>query len=366
MFQTEKEMIESIDIIKNFNLDLTKKIAKEIGNKRVIFTGMGSSVLFPANNAKNRAFELNIKNRVEVYFASDLLSVNDFSDTYVILLSNSGMTKETILLQEHLKKKKKRKYIAVTAVQGSILAKRCKEKIIMQCGFERGVAATKSVIEQGLILDSLILNLAKNQGKKIDSGKIEKSLVESSKSMLYNINVNAKKNIIDALANSSAIYFVGRTNGVAQEITLKAHEITRKSAFFFPDTHIVHGIEESIEADPIVIFEPSKFEKFIDDFKRFSERTNCKLFGVDNKKIIDGVIVKTTPNIDKKFIRKVEEYSPDKIFILDIALVEQDFIDSMKTKIIWIDHHTPIKRYGNVKYYNPRIQNLPRKNLTRM
>jgi nanoRNase/pAp phosphatase (c-di-AMP/oligoRNAs hydrolase) len=70
-----------------------------------------------------------------------------------------------------------------------------------------------------------------------------------------------------------------------------------------------------------------------------------------------GIIIKTTPNIDEKFLRKVEEYDPDKIFILDIALVEQEFINKAKRKIIWIDHHKPQKKYGNIKYYNPRIQN---------
>src|SRR3989338_11080688 len=150
MFDTEKEMLESANVLKKFDFSLTKKIAKEIGSKRVIFTGMGSSVLFPARHAKSRAFEFNIKNSVEAYFASDLLPYNDFSDTYVFLCSNSGMTKETILLQEHIKKRGA-KCIAITAVEDSILAKRCKDKIIMQCGFEKGIAATKSVIEQGLI-----------------------------------------------------------------------------------------------------------------------------------------------------------------------------------------------------------------------
>ncbi|MBW2993365.1 DHH family phosphoesterase [Candidatus Woesearchaeota archaeon] len=75
-----------------------------------------------------------------------------------------------------------------------------------------------------------------------------------------------------------------------------------------------------------------------------------------------GIIIKTTPNIGEKFLRKVEEYKPDKIFIVDIAMVEQDFIDKAKTKIIWIDHHTPLKRTGNVKYYNPRIKH-PKKNV---
>jgi single-stranded DNA-specific DHH superfamily exonuclease len=67
-----------------------------------------------------------------------------------------------------------------------------------------------------------------------------------------------------------------------------------------------------------------------------------------------GIIVKTTPKIDDRFLRKVEEYQPDKIFILDIAMVEQDFIDKAKTKIIWIDHHEPLERH-NIKYYNPRL-----------
>src|SRR3989338_645503 len=294
MFETEKEMLGSADVIKRFDFNVTRNLAKEIGTKRVIFTGMGSSVLFPARQAKSRAFELNINNRVEEFFASDLLPYNDFSETYVFLCSNSGMTKETILLLEHIKKRKAR-YAAVTAVPESILAKKCEEKIIMQCGFEKGVAATKSVIEQGLILDSLVLNLAKNQGKKINFSKIKRYASDASKSILWNINASAPSNMIETLAKASSIYFIGRKTGVADEITLKAHEIARKNAFFYPDTHIVHGIEESIEPNPIVLFEPSKFKDFISDFRDFSRRINCNLYGVDSKMFIEGVKIKSTP-----------------------------------------------------------------------
>ncbi len=69
-----------------------------------------------------------------------------------------------------------------------------------------------------------------------------------------------------------------------------------------------------------------------------------------------GVVVKTYPRIDNKFIRIVEEYNPDKIFILDIALVEQEFVDKVKRPIIWIDHHNPLN-LDNVKYFNPRTNN---------
>ncbi len=292
MFETEKEMLESPDIIRKFDLEITKKIAKRIGSRRIIFTGMGSSVLFPANNAKNRAFMLNIKNRVEVYFASDLLSYNDFSDTFVILCSNSGMTKETIMLFDHIKKNGA-KAVAVTAVENSILAKKCKDKIIMKCGFEKGVAATKSVIEQALILESLIFNIAKNQGIKINFDEIRKALVDTSRKVQWNINIRVPGNMLKVLAEAASIYFIGRQTGVADEITLKSHEIARKSAFFYPDTHIVHGIEESIESNPMVIFEPFKFRKFINDFKRFSKRTNCKLFGIDSQKFIEGIKIRS-------------------------------------------------------------------------
>ncbi len=66
-----------------------------------------------------------------------------------------------------------------------------------------------------------------------------------------------------------------------------------------------------------------------------------------------GMPIKAVPNITSFYVKKVEEYDPDKIFVLDIALVEQEFIDLVKRKIIWIDHHTPQSR-EKVLYFNPR------------
>ncbi len=74
------------------------------------------------------------------------------------------------------------------------------------------------------------------------------------------------------------------------------------------------------------------------------------------KKEGKGIIVKTTPKLGSIFVSKVQEYQPDKIFILDVAVVEQDFLDEMKVPVIWIDHHGPFKG-NNVKYFNPRIAN---------
>ena len=70
-----------------------------------------------------------------------------------------------------------------------------------------------------------------------------------------------------------------------------------------------------------------------------------------------GIIVRMTPRIDAAFAEKVAEYAPDKVFILDIADVEQDFLDEVKAPVVWIDHHGPFERH-NVKYFNPRISRL--------
>lgn len=73
------------------------------------------------------------------------------------------------------------------------------------------------------------------------------------------------------------------------------------------------------------------------------------------KKEGKGIIVKSDPTIDEKFIRKVQEYQPDKIFVLDLANLKQEFVDEVKKPIIWIDHHFGDEKIRNVKLFNPRL-----------
>ena len=68
-----------------------------------------------------------------------------------------------------------------------------------------------------------------------------------------------------------------------------------------------------------------------------------------------GVILKSAPKLDMGLYRKVEENHPDKIFVLDIPMIEQEFIDKANRPMFWIDHHEPLK-LKKIKYYNPRIK----------
>lgn len=65
-----------------------------------------------------------------------------------------------------------------------------------------------------------------------------------------------------------------------------------------------------------------------------------------------GFPVKTKPRITKQtFAKKVKEYEADCVFILDVAMVDQEFVDEVKVPVYWIDHHE-IQEIQNVKYFN--------------
>ncbi|MFH0751996.1 MAG: DHH family phosphoesterase [archaeon] len=65
-----------------------------------------------------------------------------------------------------------------------------------------------------------------------------------------------------------------------------------------------------------------------------------------------GIVVKSSPIIDQRYVKKINEINPDQVFILDKPIVEQEFIDATDVPIVWIDHHSPVER-ENIKYFNP-------------
>lgn len=73
-----------------------------------------------------------------------------------------------------------------------------------------------------------------------------------------------------------------------------------------------------------------------------------------------GFPIKTSPALTKDYVRKVEEFNSDYIFILDKPEVADDFIEEIEKRnipIVWIDHHdipkNKISKYVN--YYNPLL-----------
>jgi len=67
------------------------------------------------------------------------------------------------------------------------------------------------------------------------------------------------------------------------------------------------------------------------------------------------VVVKSSPELDISYLKKVKEYSPDLVIILDKPILPQDFIDKVDVPIVYIDHH-PVNDIKGVNYFNPLIK----------
>ena len=68
-----------------------------------------------------------------------------------------------------------------------------------------------------------------------------------------------------------------------------------------------------------------------------------------------GLPVKNGPEVDEQYIRKVRDYNPDMVFILDKPRVSKEFLEEITVPIVWLDHHEPQNPEQNhVHYFNPR------------
>ncbi len=79
--------------------------------------------------------------------------------------------------------------------------------------------------------------------------------------------------ITEIIKKADLIYFAGRDNGVAGELALKTNEITRKKSDFLEGTFALHGIEEVMDKNEVLIW----IDPFEADQDKFHE---CLVKGV--------------------------------------------------------------------------------------
>jgi glucosamine--fructose-6-phosphate aminotransferase (isomerizing) len=146
---------------------------------------------------------------------------------------------------------------ALSANKDTLLEKECTQTFVLNCGWEQAVAATKSVIEQALFYESILWHL-KGLDKRAELSKLP-GLIEQA------LTLSIDKGIVDLVKKANTIYFAGYNDGVAEELTLKTNEITRRKSDYLEGTYAVHGIEEVMDKNDIVfVVDPlgDEIEKF--------------------------------------------------------------------------------------------------------
>lgn len=71
-----------------------------------------------------------------------------------------------------------------------------------------------------------------------------------------------------------------------------------------------------------------------------------------------GVAIRTNPEIDKGYAKKISELKADYVFVLDKPFLGKDFVEEVKKTslpIVWIDHHEVSVKYDydSLHIYNP-------------
>ncbi|NOY07367.1 MAG: sugar isomerase [Spirochaetes bacterium] len=249
-----REMAETASVVKRIAVEKIRDIT--IPYNRVLLSGEGSSRIFPAKNTIYQAWKHHYK---EVIYTEGGMQASeyDLTDTTVFVASNSGKTAEGVLLIRRLKAKGKSGTIGVVANSDTPIMQEAGQAYILQCGKELAVAATKSVMEQALFYD--ILFRIRNEKRLPDLLKLGSLIGET-------FAASCPEEIIRAVAGAHVVYFAGRNNGVAEELTLKTNEITRKKSDYLEGTYAVHGIEEVMNPDEtVVLIEPfpEEEEKFM-------------------------------------------------------------------------------------------------------
>lgn len=256
-FYLVQEMMGTVPAVAKFDPQCSKFVADSVAKTgAIMFTGEGSSRLLPAKNARRKALTWGLD--VNVQNEGDRQALGYKLDKYTVLVdSNSGKTKEALALASALNARGHKELFALSANPDTPIEKACCGGHVLGCGWEQAVAATKSVVEQALFCESIFWHLADRDMRPALKGlpeKLEKALT-----------LRIPSQVVAWVKEAHTIYFSGMNDGVAEELTLKTNEITRRKSDFLEGTYAVHGIEEVMqEGDIVFVIDPieSEVEKF--------------------------------------------------------------------------------------------------------
>lgn len=259
-FGLTRDMLATPDIVRSFNCARMAETAAAIKNVgKLLMTGEGSSRIFPAKSALKAARQHGWS--IELFTeAGKQAQEYNLADWAVFALSNSGRTAEVIGLFKSLADAGHEQLYSLTAFDNSKLESVATKGYVLECGPEGAVAATKSVVEQALFYRALLEHVA---GQATLQARLEDLAVKMTAALTLEIDPA----LTEKIAQAGTIYWAGRNDGVAEELTLKTNEITRKQSDFLEGTYAVHGVEEVMNANDVVLW----VDPYADSEEKFDE-----------------------------------------------------------------------------------------------
>lgn len=243
-----REMLETPEVMRRFNPAAASPLSSLVKDRsKLLLTGEGSSRLFPAKRAIASALRKSGSIIPVTEGATQAMEYN-LSSWGVLGTSNSGRTRELVRLFKTLKDKGHTRLGGVTAFSDTPLAAVSSSTLVLSCGPEDAVAATKSVVEQAMVWQAVCNSL---------DGRSFPETARGADAVAEALEVEVPEEFSSAMAKARTIFFAGRNDGVAEELTLKTNEIVRKPSDYLEGTYAAHGIEEIMhESDVIILIDP--------------------------------------------------------------------------------------------------------------
>ena len=261
------------------------------------------------------------KLRCETILAGEFKEHTGFVDrgSVVLTLSQSGETADVLEAVKEARKKGA-KVLSIVNAAGSTLARESDWTLLLNCGPEVGVAATKSftaqVVVVNLVVDA-VLGRRRTNGMKDLSEGVKEALQTEGK----------VKEIVARYKRRPDFYFVARgyQSPVALEGALKLKELSYIHAEGMPASELKHGTLALIEkGTPVVVINPSGESH--DDVLSSAEELRARgaeIIGVSDRRDEVYAHYLHVPRVQPKFMPIVEAI-PLQLLAYEMAVARRN------------------------------------------
>jgi glutamine---fructose-6-phosphate transaminase (isomerizing) len=254
---TLKEIHEQPSTVQSALSQDAAKVAEVVrmlkGARSIVLTAAGSS--YHAALLMRIRLAVEAKMRCEVILSGDFERELPFIDegTVVVALSQSGETADVLEAVKMARRKKVGRVVSIVNAAGSSLARQSDQTLLLNCGPEVGVAATKSFTAQvmlgNLIIDKIIGKDTIGDPERL--GTLVGKALETEALM---------KRLAHEYSDRADFYFIARGGHypIAQEGALKLKELSYIHAEGMPASELKHGTLALIEkGTPVVVIAPN-------------------------------------------------------------------------------------------------------------